>query len=63
MAYHHTSRQAKGGLGTTVLFMLAALAGGGFLAATMDDGSSSARIYLAEDLSTPAVAAPNAALR
>jgi hypothetical protein len=63
MAYPTTSRQAKGGLGTTVLFMLAALAGGGFLAATMDDGSSSARVYLAEDLSTPTTAAPGTSLR
>lgn len=63
MAYQHTARQAKGGLGTTVLFMLAALAAGGFLAATMDDGSSSARVYLAEDLSTPTAAGPTVTLR
>lgn len=53
MAYHHSQRQAKSGLGTAVLFVLFAIAGGSFLVATMDDGTSSARIYLAEDFSAP----------
>lgn len=51
MAYHHAPRQAKGGLGSAVLFLILAIAGGGYVAATMDTGPSAARVYLAKDLS------------
>ena len=55
MAYHNPPRQAKGGLGPAVFFMLLAIAGGAFFAATMDQGPSAARVYLAQDLSVQAV--------
>ncbi|CAD7051331.1 hypothetical protein REJC140_01711 [Pseudorhizobium endolithicum] len=55
MSYHYSSRRpAKGGFGTAILFMLAVIAGGGFLAASLEDGPSSARVYLAEDLNAAA---------
>jgi hypothetical protein len=50
MAFDRSRRQAKDGLGTAILFTFFAIAGGGFLAATMDSASPSARVYLAEDL-------------
>ncbi len=56
MAYHHAPRQAKGGLGTAVVFMLIAIAGGSYVAATMDSGTSAARVYLAKDLTAQAAA-------
>ena len=57
MSYHYSSRRpARGGFGTAVLFLLFALAGGGFLAAALDEGPTSARVFLAEDLNTAAVA-------
>nr|CAD6616793.1 hypothetical protein RKHAN_03220 [Rhizobium sp. Khangiran2] len=55
MAYHHPPRQAKGGLGTAVLFMLLVIAGGSFVAATIDDGPSAPRVYLAKDLNATVV--------
>ncbi|MFN7027551.1 MAG: hypothetical protein ACK4QP_24085 [Pseudorhizobium sp.] len=54
MAYRHAPRRAKSGLGTAVLFMLTAIAGGGYVAATMDSGTSSARVFLAKDLTAQA---------
>lgn len=56
MAYHHAPRRAKGGLGTAVLFMFLAIAGGSYFAATMDSGHSAARVYLAKDLTPQATA-------
>ncbi|MCJ8517959.1 hypothetical protein ABID21_000510 [Pseudorhizobium tarimense] len=56
MAYHHAPRQAKGGLGTAVLFLVLLLAGGGYVAATMESGPSAARVYLAQDLTAQAAA-------
>ena len=54
MAYHNPPRQAKSGLGPAVFFMLLAIAGGAFFAATMDQGPSATRVYLAQDLSAQA---------
>ncbi|MCF6369287.1 hypothetical protein [Rhizobium halophilum] len=56
MAYHHAPRQAKGGLGSAVLFLILVLAGGGYAAATMEAGPSAARVYLAKDLAAQPVA-------
>jgi hypothetical protein len=57
MAYHHPPRQAKGGLGTAVLFMLFLIAGGSYVASTMENGPSAARVYLAQDLTVQAAPA------
>jgi hypothetical protein len=55
MAYHHTSRpRARSGFGSAVFFILLVIASGSFLATMMDDGQSSARVYLAEDISRTA---------
>lgn len=50
MAYHHNSRQAKGGSRTVILFMVLVLAGGSVVAATLETKPSAARVYLAQDL-------------
>lgn len=54
MAYHNPPRQTKGGLGTAVFFMLLAIAGGAFFAATLDQGPATTRVYLAQDISAEA---------
>ncbi len=53
MAYHSTSRPpARNSIGSIVLLLFFLLAGGAILATMLEKTPTSARIYLAEDISS-----------